>query len=51
MTASATIGYATTESRRPRTRTVGDDNTRRIRIRPARTNARRQAIAESWGTR
>ena len=50
MTASVTIGYSTTESRRPRTRTVGEDADRRtVRIRPARTNTRRRAIAESWG--
>lgn len=51
MTASVTIGYTARETRRP-TRTVGDgDDRRTVRVRPARTNARRRAIAESLGAR
>ncbi|MFI6228691.1 hypothetical protein ACIBCR_15420 [Micromonospora echinospora] len=51
MTASVTIGHIARETRRP-TRTLIDGDTRRtVRVRPARTNARRQAIAESWGNR
>jgi hypothetical protein len=51
MTASITIGYATAESRPARiARTSPDGSVRTIQRRPGRTNARRRAIAESWGT-
>lgn len=52
MTASVTIGYATTESRPARTtRTSPDGNVRTVRVRPGRSNQKRRAITESWGYR
>ncbi|MFB6392684.1 hypothetical protein [Polymorphospora lycopeni] len=48
MSTSATINYASTEIRRSR-RIERDGETRTVRVRPGRTNARRAAIRASWG--
>lgn len=50
MTASATINYTGRETRRPIV-IATDNGPRTIRPRQGRGNARRRAIAESWGTR
>lgn len=52
MTASVTIGYATTEARPARiTRTNRDGNVRTVRVQSGRANQRRRAIDESRGNR
>lgn len=50
MYASATIGYATTREIRPFRHVTIDGDRRTIRVRPGRTTARRQAIADSQGS-
>ena len=51
MHASATIGYSTTREIRPTRRVVIDGDRRTIRVQPGRGTARRQAIADSLGSR
>lgn len=46
MYASVTVGHATAELRNTRTVGTGEDR-RTVRVRPARTNARRSAINAS----
>ncbi|MEV5819363.1 hypothetical protein AB0L22_09320 [Micromonospora haikouensis] len=49
MTASATIAHTSREIRTVRTVQVGDGEQRTIRVRPGRSNSRRDAIRASLG--
>ncbi|MFG1846838.1 hypothetical protein [Micromonospora carbonacea] len=49
MTTSVTIGYTSRETRTVRTVQTGDGEQRTIRVRPGRSNSRRDAIRASLG--